>query len=300
MNKVLSILSISSLLVVSVGTMSCRDNTVMKSETARLTKDEYLDSMVQKNSSLSPILMIDSTIVSGSMGLRFADTVIFGRTKDPFVLLPIGMIEPLSSDYDKIAVFTQVERFISFRAGDSASQFGARTGDTTLIIGMHQYQRVSHALPYLTADQQSDFIYYFPHKNTREKEVCDSFIKQHRPITGNWLGSYVGFRGLSPTYEKFYNDPTDIAGNTYFFNQDFDPNVYIYLFKSGKTTDDDWFDKDIDRTELGQDWWNNMCIKNEKLADGCEHQIMFVKIPYTYWNDRPNISGFVRFKYVLH
>jgi hypothetical protein len=27
---------------------------------------------------------------------------------------------------------------------------------------------------------------------------------------------------------------------------------------------------------------------------------MFVKIPYTYWSDRPNVSGFVRFKYVLN
>jgi hypothetical protein len=300
MNKVLSILSISTLLVVSVGTMSCRDNTIMKSDTAELTKEEYLDSLILKNSSLSPILMIDSTIVTGSMGLRFSDTVFFGRTRVPYVLLPIGSIEPLSPDWDKFAVFTAVERFISFRAGDSASQFGARTGDTTLIIGMHQYQRVSHALPYMTADQKSDFIYNFPHKNTREQEVCDSFIKQHRPISGNWLGSYVGFHDLSPIYEVFYNDPTDCAGNTYFFNQPFDPNVYIYLFKSGKTTDEDWFDKDICRTELRQDWLNNMCIKNEKLSDGREHQVMFVKMPYTYWNDRPNVSGYVRFKCVLN
>jgi hypothetical protein len=305
MNKVLSMLNISTLLIFLMGIGGCTDDAVKKSETAELTKDEYLDSLVKNNSSYSPLLMIDSTIVTGSMGFRFADTVIFGvsdlaRTKDPFVLCRIGAIEPLSPDYDKVAVYTKVERFISFRAADSASQFGARTGDTTLIIGTHQYQRVSHALPPMTAGEQLDFIRYFPHKNTREKEVCDSFIKQHRPITGNWIGSYVYYRGLSTTYESFYNDPTDIAGNTYYFNQDFDPYNYIYVFKSGKATDEDWFDKDICRTELEQDWLSFMSITNEKLADGREHQIMFVKIPYTYWSDRPNVSGFVRFKYVLN
>ena len=114
-------LNISTLLIVLMGIGGCTDDAVKKSETAELTKDEYLDSLVKNNSSYSPVLMIDSTIVTGSMGFRFADTLIFGvsdlaRTKDPFVLCRIGAIEPLSPDYDKVAVYTKVERFISFRA----------------------------------------------------------------------------------------------------------------------------------------------------------------------------------------
>jgi hypothetical protein len=58
-------------------------------------------------------------------------------------------------------------------------------------------------------------------------------------------------------------------------------------------------DDDIFWNELDRDDKNFMEVTTQTLADGREHHLMFVKIPYTYWKDDPKVSGFVRLRYVL-
>lgn len=273
----------------------------------KLTKEQYLDSLCQNNKGIDPLWMIDSTVVTGSMGWVVRDTVMFDAndpnlTWDKYFWYPIRNFEPMSPDKDKFAIYSRIVRYISFKAADSASQLGSSTGDTTLVIGMREFQRVSRAYTAKSDMEISDFLFGFPHKKTNEKEVCDSFISQYRPLEGLWEGDHLYFPiWHSGDFEDFYNRPTDkriFDNNDYVFNG-VNQNVYSYMFKSGKVTFDEPLDKDIFNNELVRDDLNIMKISNQTLSDGRVHRVMFVKIPYTYWKDHPYVSGFVRLRYVM-
>lgn len=295
---------IAAIMIVAVG---CNTDAVGNGNSGahkKLTKEEYLDSIFKNNVSLSTVLMIDSTLMKGSMGLRFTDTVIFGTDEAPnyrfrYVVLPISNVEPWSPDQGKYAIYTQVRRYISIKSADSSSQFGINTGDTGLSIAILQFQRVSRVLPDMTPYEASVYLETFPHKNTNEQAVIDSFINHWHAFEENWFGFYAASVSKYGMQEIFYNDPSDpSAGNL--ANEDGFPHLYYYVFKSGRTTEDDVFDKDIFQIELDRDDQTSMEITTQKLADGREHQVMFLKIPYTYWKDYPYVSGFVRFRYVLN
>jgi hypothetical protein len=294
-------------LVVTLFIGACDQNNITPPNTSgstKLTKDQYLDSLFKNNVSLSTVLMIDSTVMKGSMGLRFTDTVIFGTDEAPnyrfrYVVLPIGNVEPWSKDQGKYAIYTQVRRYISIKSADSSSQYGLNTGDTGLSIAILQFQRVSRVLPDMTPYEASVYLETFPHKNTNEQAVIDSFINHYHAFEENWFGFYAASVSKYGMQEIFYNDPSDpSAGNL--ANEDGFPHLYYYVFKAGRTTEDDVFDNDIFQIELDRDDPTSMEITTQKLADGREHQVMFLKIPYTYWKDYPYVSGFVRFRYVLN
>lgn len=271
----------------------------------KLTKEQCLDSMVQSNRGLESVWMIDTTIVKGSMGWSVTDTVYyFASIPDltnqfKYYWMPIGYFEPLSPDRYKLAVYTKVNRFIAFRAADVASQLGFTTGDTTLIVGMREFKRVSRAFTWNTDEEANDYLNDFPHRNTNEKEVCDSFMRQYRPLEGVWPGLELKFVDYAGDVRGFYDNPE--RPRNLFPDYDAVPqHNYIYLFKSGKVTLNDTDDDDIFWNELDRDEKNFMEVTKQTLSDGRAHHVMFVKIPYTYWKDDPNVSGFVRFRYVLN
>jgi hypothetical protein len=298
---------IAGILIVVVG---CQQDPLPNSDDVllkKLTKEEYLDSLFSNNIGLATLWMIDTTVVKGSMGWGVRDTVMFDAN-DPNLVwnkyhwYPIRNFEPLSPDKDKFAIYSRIVRYISFKAADSASQFGSSTGDTTLVIGMREFQRISQAYTAKSEMEISDFLFDFPHKKSNEKEVCDSFISHYRPLAGLWDGDHLNFPiWHGGDFEEFYNRPTDkrIFDNDIHVFNGVDQNVYCYMFKSGKVTFDEPFDKDIFENELERDDFNTMEILNQTLSDGRVHRVMFVKIPYTYWKDHPYVSGFVRLRYVL-
>lgn len=152
---------------------ACNDNNQLSNPKTYkpLSKDERLDSILQASASLDFTMMIDSKVVTGQNGWNSADTIIFGAN-DPdrngpyrtYVSRMIGDFEPFSKEKNKYALYTPVERFITIKAADSVSKFGVNSGDTALVLFLHQYQRVSHALPELDNTALDDFISAFPHK----------------------------------------------------------------------------------------------------------------------------------------
>jgi hypothetical protein len=304
MKKTLSTLVtllIAAIVMVAAG---CQQDTLPNNNDIslnKLTREEYLDSLFKNDRGLEPIWMIDTTIVKGSMGWRVTDTMEYYPDLNNgfrYYWMPIGYFEPLSPDRDKFAVYTNVDRFIAFRAADSASQFGFTTGDTTLIVGMREFKRISRPFIWNSDEEANDYLIDFPHRKTNEKEVCDSFMRQYRPLEGVWPGLHLESTDYAGNLQGFYNNP-EHPRNLFPDYNAIPQHNYIYLFKSGKVTVNDIDDDDIFWNELDRDDKNFMEVTTQTLADGREHHLMFVKIPYTYWKDDPKVSGFVRLRYVL-
>ena len=307
MKKTLSTLVssfIAAMLIVAVGCQQDPLPIVKDPTLVKLTKEQYLDSLCQNNKGLDPLWIIDSTVVKGSMGWRVTDTLDYYAANPDLInqfkyyWMPIGYFEPLSPDRYKFAVYTKVDRFMAFRAADSASQFGFITGDTTLIVGMREFKRISRAFTWNTDEEANDYLIDFPHRKTNEKEVCDSFMRQYQPLEGVWPGLHLKSIDYTGDFQSFYNNP-ERPRNLFPDYNAIPQHNYIYLFKSGKVTVNDVDDNDIFWNELDSDEKNFMEVTTQTLADGRAHHVMFVKIPYTYWKDDPKVSGFVRLRYVL-
>ncbi len=297
---------IAAILILVVGCQQDSLPTVKNPVAVKLTEEQYLDSLCQSNMGLDPLWMIDTTVVKGSMGWEVSDTLSFDAT-DPyidqsskFIVSPIGYYDQYSTDKLKYAVFTRSYRFITLRAADSASQFGPLTGDTTLIITLLDFKQVSRPLPPNMDDfDREKYIWNFPHTNTNEKEICDSFLREYHPTGIYWIGGQHQFPYWGhPSFEGFYNNP---SRRTFYANTDVeDVNFFRFVFKSGKYVPEDPFSNTIFWSEISYDAiGTNMEIRKQKLLDGREHRVMFLKIPYTQLWRHPTVKGFIRLRYVL-
>jgi hypothetical protein len=307
--KKISFVRLSYLMILLVFfLLGCEEHDPLPLETKppiSLSKEAKLDSIMRSNNSLEFAMMIDSKVVTGQNGWYSADTIVFGAN-DPnrngpyrtFVSRMIGDFEPFSKEKNKYALYTPVERFITIKAADSVSKFGVNSGDTALVLFLHQYQRVSHALPELDNTALDDFISAFPHKGTNEKSVCDSFLTNHHPRIGNWGGSYITHKFQTSRYQNLFQNPSDNSVIQW-ISQDYDPAFYAYVFKAGSLTADQIKGFGIYFDELLDDQLNEMEIKNQKLTDGLEHHVMYVKIPYTMILGETRVTRFIRARYVL-
>ena len=113
-----------------------------------LSKDERLDSILQASNSLDFTMMVDSIDVKGKFGLRYHDTTIINAVYtnrssglDVYIPVQIGDVDPNSSEKDKYALYTLVERYISIRAADAKSNYGGDSEDTSFTVVMRQLQR---------------------------------------------------------------------------------------------------------------------------------------------------------------
>jgi hypothetical protein len=301
---------IAAILFIAVGCQQDPLPTVKDPILVKLTREQYLDSLCQNNKGLDPLWMIDSTVVKGSMGWVVTDSLSFNALNpivdqsSKYIVSQIGYFDQFSPDKFKYAVFTPSYRFITLRAADSISQFGALTGDTTLIVTLFDIKQVSRTLPSNMDDfERENFTWYFPHRNTNEKEILDSFLREYRPMDGYWVGGHAqSYHWRDTFFENFYNHPSYKTWrfcNTTMIDYE---NFYQYVFKSGKydPDPDGGLYKTIFRDELnGAKDDPYMEIRKQTLLDGREHRVMFLKIPYSRVTRMPIVTGFVRLRYVL-
>jgi hypothetical protein len=52
-------------------------------------------------------------------------------------------------------------------------------------------------------------------------------------------------------------------------------------------------------SELGRDEFNSMDVYLQKLSDGREHHVLFLKMPYILKLDDPEVRRFIRVRCVL-
>jgi hypothetical protein len=270
-----------------------------------LSKDERLDSILQANTSLNFTMMVDSIDVKGKYGLRYHDTTIINAVYpnrqsglDVYIPVQIGDVEPTSPEKDKFALYTLVERYISFRAADIKSNYGGDSDDTSFTVIMRQLQRVSRAFDfdYLTL---SDYARDYPHAGTNEKVIRDSFIDSYEPCTLPWGGTFGGngFCNASTYLEVFNNSAMPLGRFTYDFGAI--PARFFYFFKAGGLELNKSYGYGIYRSELGRDEYNSMDVYSQKLSDGREHHVLFLKMPYILKSDDPEVRRFIRVRCVL-
>ena len=270
-----------------------------------LSKDERLDSILQASTSLDFTMMVDSIDVKGKFGLRYHDTTIINAVYpnrssglDVYIPVQIGDVDPNSSEKDKYALYTLVERYISIRAADTKSNYGGDSEDTSFTVIMRQLQRVSRAFDfdYLTL---SDYARDYPHEGTNEKMIRDSFIDSYQPTIQPWGGTFGG-NGPSNarTYlEVFDNTAMPLGRFTYDFGAI--PARFFYFFKAGGLELNKSYGYGIYLSELGNDELNSMDVYLQKLSDGRQHHVLFLKMPYFILSDDPEVRRFIRVRCVL-
>lgn len=271
-----------------------------------LSKDERLDSIFQASTSLNFTMMVDSIDVTGKYGLRYHDTTIINalypnRRSGLNVYFPlrIGDMDPTSPEKDKFALYTLVERFVSIRAADTKSNYGGDSEDTSFTVVMRQFQRVSRAFDfdYWT---MSDYARDFPHEGTNEKVIRDSFIDSYEPTTIPWSGTFGGsFLSKATEYLEVFDNTAPESLATYFGNVYHIPACFFYFFKAGGL---DFYKSSgfgIYWSELINDEFNSMDVYLQKLSDGREHHVLFLKMPYILKTDDPEVRRFIRVRCVL-
>lgn len=270
-----------------------------------LSKDERLDSMLQASTNLDFTMMVDSIDVKGKFGLRYHDTTIINAVYpnrssglDVYIPVQIGDVDPNSSEKDKYALYTLVERYISIRAADTKSNYGGDSEDTSFTVIMRQLQRVSRAFDfdYLTL---SDYARDYPHEGTNEKVIRDSFIDSYAPSTLPWGGTFGGngFCNASTYLEILNNSAMPLNRFTHEFGAI--PARFFYFFKAGGLELNKSYGYGIYLSELGRDEFNSMDVYLQKLSDGREHHMLFLKMPYILKLDDPEVRRFIRVRCVL-
>ena len=286
---------------------ACNDNNQLPNPKTYkpLSKDERLDSILQASASLDFTMMVDSIDVKGKYGLRYHDTTIINAVYpnrssglDVYIPVQIGDVDPTSPEKDKYALYTLVERYILIRAADTKSNYGGDSEDTSFTVIMRQLQRVSRAFDfdYLTL---SVYARDFPHKGTNENVIRDSFIDSYQPTTHPWGGTFGGngFCNASTYLEVFDNIAVPLGR----YNSDFGaiPARFFYFFKAGGLELNKSYGYGIYLSELGNDELNSMDVYLQKLSDGREHHVLFLKMPYFILSDDPEVRRFIRVRCVL-
>ncbi len=271
-----------------------------------LSKDERLDSILQACTNLDFRMMVDSIDVTGKFGLRYHDTTIINavypnRQSGLNVYFPvqIGNVDPTSPEKDKYALYTLVERFISIRAADTKSNYGGDSEDTSFTVIMRQFQRVSRAFDfdYLTI---SDYARDFPHEGTNEKVIRDSFIDSYKPSTLPWGGLFGGqFLSTATTYLGVFDNKAPESLARWYHSFSDIPACFFYFFKAGGLDIYKSSGFGIYWSELGRDEFNSMDVYLQKLSDGREHHVLFLKMPYFILSDDPEVRRFIRVRCVL-
>lgn len=287
---------------------ACNDNSQIENPKTYkpLSKDERLDSILQASASLDFTMMVDSIDVKGKYGLRYHDTTVINALYpnrqsglDVYFPVQIGNVDPTSPEKDKYALYTLVERFISIRAADTKSNYGGDSEDTSFTVIMRQFQRVSRAFDfdYLTI---SDYARDFPHEGTNEKVIRDSFIDSYKPSTLPWGGLFGGqFLSTATTYlEIFDNKAPESLARWYHSFSDI-PACFFYFFKAGGLELNKSYGYGIYLSELGNEELNSMDVYIQKLSDGREHHVLFLKMPYFILSDDPEVRRFIRVRCVL-
>jgi hypothetical protein len=287
---------------------ACNDNGQIENPKTYkpLSKDERLDSIFQASASLDFTMMVDSIDVKGKYGLRYHDTTVINALYpnrqsglDVYFPVQIGNVDPTSPEKDKYALYTLVERFISIRAADTKSNYGGDSEDTSFTVIMRQFQRVSRAFDfdYLTI---SDYARDFPHEGTNEKVIRDSFIDSYKPSTLPWGGLFGGqFLSTATTYlEIFDNKAPESLARWYHSFSDI-PACFFYFFKAGGLELNKSYGYGIYLSELGNEELNSMDVYIQKLSDGREHHVLFLKMPYFILSDDPEVRRFIRVRCVL-
>ena len=215
-----------------------------------------------------------------------------------YIPVQIGDVDPTSPQKDKYALYTLVERFVSIRAADTKSNYGGDSEDTSFTVVMRQLQRVSRAFDfdYLT---MSDYARDFPHDGTNEKVIRDSFIDSYAPSTLPWGGTFGGNGfGNAGTYLEILNN---LATPINRFTSEFGPIParFFYFFKAGGLEMNKSYGYGIYLSELGRDEFNSMDVYLQKLSDGREHHVLFLKMPYILKSDDPEVRRFIRVRCVL-
>jgi hypothetical protein len=207
-------------------------------------------------------------------------------------------VDPNSSEKDKYALYTLVERYISIRAADAKSNYGGDSEDTSFTVVMRQLQRVSRAFDfdYLT---MSDYARDFPHEGTNEKVIRDSFIDSYAPSTLPWGGTFGGngFCNASTYLEILNNSAMPLNRFTHEFGAI--PARFFYFFKAGGLELNKFYGYGIYLSELGRDEFNSMDVYLQKLSDGREHHVLFLKMPYFILSDDREVRRFIRVRCVL-
>lgn len=269
-----------------------------------LSKDERLDSIFQASTSFNFTMMVDSINVKGKYGLRYHDTTIINALYpnrqsglDVYIPLQIGDVDPTSPEQNKYALYTLVERFVSIRAADTKSNYGGDSEDTSFVLVMRELQRVSRAFDfdYLT---MSDYARDFPHDGTNEKMIRDSFIDSYAPSTFPWGGTFsdLGW-GHVINYLEVFNNPA--SPNTRSLINNESNRRFFYFFKAGGLDFDKSSGYGIYLSELTRDEFNSMDVYLQKLSDGREHHVLFLKMPYILKTDDPEVRRFIRVRCVL-
>jgi hypothetical protein len=269
-----------------------------------LSKDERLDSIFQASTSLDFTMMVDSIDVKGRYGLRYHDTTIINALYpnrqsglDVYIPVQIGDVDPTSPQKDKYALYTLVERFVSIRAADTKSNYGGDSEDTSFVLVMRELQRVSRAFDfdYLT---MSDYARDFPHDGTNEKMIRDSFIDSYAPSTFPWGGTFSDLAWSHViNYLEVFNNPA--SPNTRILINNESNRRFFYFFKAGGL---DFYKSSgfgIYLSELVRDEFNSMDVYLQKLSDGREHHVLFLKMPYILKTDDPEVRRFIRVRCVL-